>query len=520
MGKSQQPDRSRQDVFVLATTAELLTSLNLDEVLSKALALLTSTVKAERGSFFVFDRNSDTAQRFITRRNLAPERTQTVIEQVLQEGLAGWVYRTRQAALIHDTLEDDRWVTFADDPSPVRSVLCAPFLNEDTVHGIITLEHSKPNHFTQDDQRLVTAVANQSSVALRNAQLFHQVETKERQLQAVLESAVDPILTITPGGVIRMANAAAMQMLDSGELAVVGKPLANASSNPFFAGVAASLAAGETRFELRDESSGTDYAVQISSWREGESNELGYVVVLNDITMLKDLDRMKSQMLQIASHDLKNPLGVILGYTDLMLADAEPDSLPYEYLSAIARVSDGMLDMVSTLLNIERIESTAEGHTDSVDLLALIEDIVEELGPFTEQRHQLVTRELPSAAPPIRGDSAQLREAFKNLLDNASKYTPDHGLIMVRARVDSKTERFHYSVTDTGHGIPKDRQRNIFQRFYRAKQPGTEEIPGTGLGLSLVKAVIERHGGEVWFESEFGKGSTFGFWLPLPQNNL
>ena len=112
------------------------------------------------------------------------------------------------------------------------------------------------------------------------------------------------------------------------------------------------------------------------------------------------------------------------------------------------------------------------------------------------------------------GHQTQLRQAISNLVDNAIKYTPEGGTVTVGLALQGG--RFAFRVTDTGYGISPQRQLRLFERFYRALEPETDHIPGTGLGLSLVKTVIERHGGEVWFESTLGEGSTFGFWLPVP----
>jgi two-component system sensor histidine kinase VicK len=106
-----------------------------------------------------------------------------------------------------------------------------------------------------------------------------------------------------------------------------------------------------------------------------------------------------------------------------------------------------------------------------------------------------------------------LRQAFVNLINNAIKYTPENGMIHVRLMQDGARVRFE--VQDNGFGISKEKQGKLYQRFYRAREPQTEHITGTGLGLSLVKTVVERHGGEVWVKSELGVGSTFGFWLPI-----
>ncbi len=515
MANTGQLTRKTQEVAVLSRISELVLSLDLDDVLSKTLALLTETVGAERGSFFLLGPGR-AAQRFITRRNLPPEISLFVVDTVLQQGLAGWVYRHKRGTIVYDTLTDERWVQFPDDPTPVRSVLCVPFVYEGRIHGIMTLEHAEPDHFNEDDLRLARAVANQATIAIRNAQLFDQVTTHERQLQTVLESIEEPVLTITPQGHVKLINPAALSMFGRPEEAVIDRPLAEVAADPFFRQVAEHIAAGHEHFELRDDHLNRDYLVRVSSWREGEASELGRVIVFNDITTLKDLTRLKSQMIQIASHDLKNPLGVIQGYTDMLLADLSSDTMIYSYISDIARVTRRMLDLVTELLNLERIETGATAGQKRFDPAQAIRQVLAEEQPKAQRKQQTLQHEIEPELPPLLGDPTQVRECFRNLIDNAIKYTPERGSITVRAFADHSEGRFHFQVEDTGYGIPQELQGKIFQRFYRAKQPGAEDIPGTGLGLSLVKAIIERHGGEVWFRSAAGQGSTFGLWLPLP----
>ncbi len=511
-------NRKTQEVILLSKVASLLNSLDLNDVLSQTLSLLTEMLGAERGSFFLFQQGDDTVQHYIIRRDLPPELSRFLVNRVLETGLAGWVYRHRTGTIVHDTQTDNRWVTFLTDRTPPRSVLCVPFLHNNHVNGIMTLEHGEPGHFTEEDLALATTVAAQAAISIRNAQLFHQAETHQRQLQAVLESTDEPLLTIDPQGLVTLANPAALALFGAPEADIIGRPLAEISDNPFFAVVAERVAAGERRFDLRDEVGQRDYAVRASSWRQGqEAHELGRVILFNDITTLKDLTRLKSQMLQMASHDLKNPLATIQGYANILLMDLAPDNNAYAYLKDITRIADHLLTMIAELLDLERIQASAEGVYQPFDPGQLLRAIVAEYEPQARARSQSMFQEIPPDLPPLLGEAAHLREAIANLIDNAIKYTPDNGLITVRASVDEVQGRFYFAVEDTGYGIDEELQAGIFQTFYRAKQPGTEHIPGTGLGLSLVKAVVERHGGAVWFTSVAGKGSTFGFWLPLPE---
>lgn len=509
-------NRLSQEVVVLANTARLLTTLDVDEVFSQTLSLLIETVGAERGSFFLFSQDGKTAERFIIKRDLPAERSKMLVEQMLAEGLAGWVYRHKKNVLINDTEADDRWVHLPDDPESARSVLCVPFLHSELIQGIMTLEHRKPDQFSQSDIRLATTVANQAAIALRNAQLFDQVGTQERLINAVLQSTLEPILTVTPDGIVRLANQTALEMIGQPETSVIGQTLAALTSNPLLPEVAARIEDGQTRIELRDDENHRDYVVQVSSWRSGDGTELGRVIVFNDITVLKNLSRLKTQMLQMTSHDLKNPLGIVMGYTEMMLMELEPDNPHFEYVADIARVTQRMLDMITQLLNLERIEHLVQGEVTRFRPLALIDDVLADLGRLFDQKLQILTYNPPADCPDLEGDPAQVREAFKNLIENASKYTPKGGSATIHVAIDTQKQRFTFAVEDNGYGIPDGLQPHIFERFYRAKQPGAESIPGTGLGLSLVKAIVERHSGDVWFKSSPGVGSTFGLWLPLP----
>ena len=511
--------RKTQEVAVLSSVAELLTSPNLDDVLSKTLGLLTETVEAERGSFFVFNQGSRTAQHIITRRNLPPERSQLVVDRVLDQGLAGWVYRHKQAALITDTSQDDRWVTFEDDKSPVGSVLCVPFLAEGQINGIMTLEHSQRGFFNQADLALATAVANQTTIVIRNAQLFDRVQTHERQLEAVLESIAAPLLTISPHNHLQLANPAALALLGMTAETAHGLSLNPSSANPIVAEIARHLDQENERFELHDPDTGTDFAGRVSSWREGDTNELGHVIVLNDVTVLKELARLKSQMLEMASHDLRSPLGTLLGYAELLLMDMPPEDPNYPYVQDMQRVAKRMLGMVTDLLDLTRIESAAKRDYEWFDLAPVLDEVLSHEKPDAEDKHQTFRTDIEAPLPRLYGAPNQIREAFANLIGNAIKYTPEGGMILVRAAVDPARKRFNFAVQDNGYGIPEKFQARIFERFYRAKQPGTENITGTGLGLSLVKTVIENHSGQVWFKSEADKGSVFGFWLPLQEES-
>lgn len=228
-----------------------------------------------------------------------------------------------------------------------------------------------------------------------------------------------------------------------------------------------------------------------------------------------ELEKVKSEMIRMAAHDLRNPLNNVLGYIDLVsitLSPAQRSPDMEEYLGSLRRSAKTMQSLIDDLLTLERVESERESEWQMFDFGGLLLEVIEGEGPGASLRHVALDYECTVDLAMVFGSMTQLRQATANLIGNAVKYTPDGGRVTVCfAR---QGQRFQFSVTDTGYGISPERQARLFERFYRAREPGTDHIPGTGLGLSLVKTVIERHGGQVWFKSEVGVGSTFGFWLP------
>lgn len=233
---------------------------------------------------------------------------------------------------------------------------------------------------------------------------------------------------------------------------------------------------------------------------------------LDDVSRLEQL---KTDMIRIASHDLKNPLAIIDGY--LMILEGEEALLPPDMagmFDSMRRAVDRMNRILQDILSLERINERAKGAYRVFDLAAAVTRAVDDYRDQAARKQQqfLYT---PAAVPTVAvlGDEAQLYEAITNLISNAIKYTPEGGQIDVSLCVEASHAAF--KVVDTGYGIPNEMQARLFQPFYRARTDETSDIEGTGLGLHLVKNIVERHNGTMIFSSVYGQGSTFGFRLPL-----
>jgi len=228
-----------------------------------------------------------------------------------------------------------------------------------------------------------------------------------------------------------------------------------------------------------------------------------------------ELERIKTEMIRMASHDIRNPLNNVMGYLQLLDRSLQKTGMTTEqkqYMDHLRSSTTMIKSLIEDLLTLERIESERGGVWQVFNFEALVREVVDGSIPGAQLKKQTLTQAEPCAGQLVHGNITQLRQAISNLISNAIKYTPEGGQIHVTCHRDGA--QVHFMVRDNGYGIAADRQARMFERFYRARMPGTEHISGSGLGLSLVNTVVERHGGKVWFESEEGRGSTFGFWLP------
>lgn len=233
------------------------------------------------------------------------------------------------------------------------------------------------------------------------------------------------------------------------------------------------------------------------------------------------LEQLKTDMIRIASHDLKNPLGGIMGYIELLRMEVQEKLTEKErsYLDRIEVAAKKMQRITTGILSLERIQQLSEQQTKEViDLRELVRKSVSGQMDFAVRSEQKLHRHLPDNPVAIQADPLQIHEALSNLVHNAIKYTPRHGEVTVSLTVENGIAKV--CVTDTGYGIPEEMQERLFSPFYRAKTRETRFIEGTGLGLHLVKNIIERHDGKMFFDSVYGAGSTFGFDIPVISYNF
>ncbi len=370
--------------------------------------------------------------------------------------------------------------------------------------------------------------------ANRIAELEKQIESLQIQIQlsqrrgknteAIIYSIRDAVIVVDGFDKLLMANEAAGRLFNFDFASSQHKPICeligpDRSEFADFLSHSRKSKARATRKEiefLKDAEPRT-YDCIISCVYDERQLVCGAVAVLHDITREKQIQQMKNDFVSHVSHELKTPLASITAYSE-MLADgeAEDEQMLKEFCSVIQSQAKRLNRLIEDILNISRIESgLIKVEKKPVSLTILIEEQLQMIKSAANEKNIEITTPRLIVFNQVYADKDMISQVIVNLLSNAVKYTPAGGSIGIKIEVDELANLARVSITDTGVGIPKDEIEHVFDKFYRVKA-NEKQAKGTGLGLNLVKQIVEKvHNGRVFVTSEVGVGSTFGFELPL-----
>ena len=237
----------------------------------------------------------------------------------------------------------------------------------------------------------------------------------------------------------------------------------------------------------------------------------GLVMILSDVTHFRQLAEFKDEFVSTVSHNLRSPLTSILGYAQMAQMLAPPEAKELDPLERIEAAARRMSDLVNNLLDLAMLKTGLDYELEAIELNRLAVQAIHHHGESIQAKGLTIKQKL-SDHPSVVGDPRLIALVWRNLLDNAIRYT-EEGTITLRVFTDEN--RVWGQVQDTGVGIPPAEAPYIFDKFFRSQRPCASGVKGTGLGLALAKSIVERHGGQIWVESEQDAGSTFTFTLPL-----
>jgi two-component system NtrC family sensor kinase len=497
----QRLERQVQEMRTLYSIGRSMTSLlDLNAVLTRVVEAAVFVTQSEEGLLLLVE----------------PESRELVLRAAknLDEKVAHRLRVPVSDSLVGQVVHSGRPILVSGEKSKVatgylvNSLVYVPIRTpERGIIGVLGVTNRRSTQsFTDHEVQLLSALSDYAAVALENARLYEEAETDRLKLETVLQETGDGIIVLDQAERIVLANPPITAALDLPPDAV-GRPAEESFQHPILQELLRSAArTGQSVCSEIAVSSGQTFHAQLSPV-EG----VGYVLMLQDVTHFKELDRIKSEFVSTVSHDLRTPLTTIQGYISLLDRVGPLNEQQVEFVNRIRTSVADITDLIGELLDLGRIEAGYDLEMEPLHLEEIISDVVDELQSLAADKNQELSWN-GQTLPSIQGNPRRLRQVIENLVGNAIKYTDQGGEIAVAARHDG--DHMVVRVSDNGMGIPLADQPYIFERFYRVESDETEDIKGTGLGLTIVKSVIEKHGGRVWVESRPGAGSIFTFVLP------
>ena len=330
--------------------------------------------------------------------------------------------------------------------------------------------------------------------------------------QAILDNMVDGLVAIDNERRIQLQNPAFAAMFEGA--APVGAPVEALPGE--LARIAEQCLRGEPTERLPVDLDGGREGCAVTSpirSTDEDAAHIGCLLLIRDVTVEREMSRMKDEFVRIVSHDLKNPIGVIRGYAELLREEGhadDPDAS--DLISQIEKGADRMLALVTDLLDLARVEDGRAYSPVHVELTPFLRDVVSEFElPAAQKQLQLSLQRVPESLR-VNMDPTRMRQVLTNLLSNAIKYSREHGKVEVGVDVTSRFVELR--VSDEGLGIPEDSLPHLFEKFYRVPGSKHRGPEGTGLGLAIVKAIVEQHSGHIHVESQLDAGTTFRVRVP------
>ncbi len=461
-----------------------------------------------------------------------------------------------------------------------RALLAVPLQVKDSVIGVIEVINRRDRlPFGDDDQNLLTAFAGQAAVAIENARLYTLTDQElsarveelsvmqriDRELNASLEMGRAMRITLEWAMRQSRSQAGLIGMLTGNDLRIMahqgyGEHLAGYAETPMpldLPILRQAVTNGQPQRQALDPAMGgsllPEAREQIVIPIRREAQVIGLLMLESvtsteeDISFLNRLsdhaaiaianaqlyaevqsaNEAKSEFVSFVAHELKNPMTSIKGYTELLAGGkvGAVNDMQANFLHTIRSNVERMSTLVSDLNDNSKIEAgRLRLDFKAMDIPEVVDEVIRSTRRQIEDKKQVVEVNLPATLPPVWADRTRVGQVLTNLVSNAHKYTPEEGKVIVGAELttnqwdpEGAARVVHLWVRDTGIGISAEDQQKIFQKFFRSEDQKAREAPGTGLGLNITKSLVEMQGGRIWFESEFRKGTSFHFTVPVAE---
>jgi two-component system NtrC family sensor kinase len=473
--------------------------LEQDEVLLSVVNAAVRLTDSEEGSLLLLDEES--GELYMRASKNFDEEFARTFRLHVQDSLAGQVLESGGPVLL-----DERTPKKIKTSYLVHSLIYVPLKVRGRTIGVLGVDNRRAGRVLSDqDIPILQAMADYAAIAIENARLYHHTEAERVKLETVLTQVENAVIVLDPDHRLLMINRRAREAFEvNGDWQ--GKSMVEAFDDPRLL----SLIRTSAEFPRREELMISDGRVFNAQRTPIEG--VGQAIVMQDITHLKELDRIKSEFVTTVSHDLRSPLTAILGYVELIERAGDLNEQQHEFIHRVHLSVEQITELVNDLLDLGRIEAGLDIAKEKTPISVLARYAVESLRANADTKGLKLEIDLPENIPLVYGAPTRLRQMLGNLIENAIKYTPSSGTVRVEAQAES--DQVILRVKDTGSGIPPADQPYLFDKFFRGSNI-PEDAAGTGLGLSIVNSIVDNHGGRIWVESKLGEGSVFTVVLPV-----
>ena len=523
----QKTDRQEVEFGLVSDIGNSITSsLNLDDIASSVADSIRGSLGVECISIGLLEQSGERLE-FI--QSIMDSRFQKLqrVQLRIGEGIAGWVAKNDTHAIVNDVSNDDRFYAEFDAQTgfTTRSILCVPLRMENEVIGVIEAINKTQGSFDNLDLRLLKSITGPLAIAIQNARLHNSVITEKRRVETIFASMSEGLLTANHERKITATNDALERLIERDVQDLMGSELIDIfkTRQPGFTEFIEVVRKNGNQFQQLicdiEKPDGGFVPVIISGsiikHKPDGGDEL--VFVFSDLTEIREIERMRDDFFNNIVHELHTPLATILMYARLLIKGRAEGNKVKEnrFLKTIEQESNRLQIMVRQMLHLAKLQA-AEMH--KIEDSSLLNPVFDQLIPPLADRATSKGLDFEVTAqadlPHIQGDEDTLYMIFKNLIENAIKFTPK-GKVSVRALLED--EWVVVRIEDEGIGIPPQGIPNLFSRFYRAQTAVEQGIAGTGLGLYMVKEGLDYCGGTIEVYSETGIGTTFIVRVPVAQ---
>lgn len=489
------------DMETLSRVGRSVTAvLELDTILTTAVDAALQLTGAESGSVLL--QEEETGDLYIrAARNLGEELVRT-LRLPVQSSPAGEVMRSGKPLLLNPETPHKIKTAYL-----VNALIYVPLIIHGQTIGVLGVENQRRHDgFSEEQVAILSTVADFVAIAIENARLYKRADQERKKYETILMHVENGVIVIDVARQVVFLNRAARRLFNLGDQYLAGRSIFDIIHNPELVQIFNLLPKDfpyQTEIKLPNGPVFDVHAVFVVG--------LGIAITLQDITYLKEMDRIKSEFVSTVSHDLRSPLTAVMGYVELLGRVGPLTEQQKEFIRRVQVSVQNITALINELLDLGRIEAGLDTQMELVSPMLMLEDLMQEWRPQVEAKKQTLKLEAPPEIPVLLASPTRLRQMLNNLINNAVKYTPEGGIIRIVVAVQNN--QLILQVIDNGPGIPHADQPYIFDKFYRASNAANK--PGTGLGLAIVRSIVEGHQGRVWVESTPGEGATFTVVLPI-----